>query len=212
MLWRPFSITSCVPFCFLGPSPSCLLHPHPSGLLCHQAWNSPWFPWTLGEHCPPRLSLTDDRVVPGGAQGSVWGGHGGPAPAPPGCSHAGLWGGSVLWRHPSLWEWTVPPTGHQHPGPRQDQVSVVNTLGEEGAGSILPGTGDAPTPCLGGKMGIILKPTVWRGIEEVRAWDAWQGEGLTCRGRQRPDQQSLGVLNREVILGLKSNAELPKGL
>lgn len=91
-------------------------------------------------------------------------------------------------------------------------MSVVNTLGEEGAGSILPGTGDAPTPCLGGKMEIILKPTVWRGIEEVRAWDAWQGEGLTCRGRQRPDQQSLGVLNREVILGLKSNAELPKGL
>lgn len=33
---------------------------------------------------------------------------------------------------------------------------------------------------------------------------------MTCRGRQRPDRQSLGVLNVEVILGPKSNEELLK--
>lgn len=128
--------TSALPFCSFALCPSCLLRLH-SGLLWPEAPCS--FPRPVGKQCLMQLSLTDDHVVPGGAQGSVRGGHGGSAPAPPGRGHASVWGGRVLWRHPSLREWAVPPVGHQHPGPRQDQVSGVNILREEGAGRLLPG-------------------------------------------------------------------------
>ena len=109
--------------------PSCLLHSHSSHLLWPEALHGS--PGPIEE----QSSQTGDHVVPGGAQGSVQGGHSGPAPAPPGRGHASLWGSCILWWHPSLREWAVSPAGHQHPGPCQDQVRAVKTLGEGGAGS-----------------------------------------------------------------------------
>lgn len=110
--------------CLSVPVP--LLPPPPSLLRSALAWSSPHFPRPVGKQCPPQLSLTGDRVVPGGARGSVWGRHGGPAPAPPVRGHTGFRGGCILWRHPPLWERAVPPPGHQHQGPCQDHVSLRN--------------------------------------------------------------------------------------
>lgn len=118
--------------CLLFPCPWALLPPPFSFLTFALAWSSPRFPRVYRGTVS---SETSDHVVPGGAQGSVQGGHSGPAPAPPGRGHASLWGSRILWRHPLLREWAVPQAGHQHPGPRQDQVRAVKTLGEEGAGS-----------------------------------------------------------------------------
>lgn len=43
-----------------------------------------------------------------------------------------------------------------------------------------------------GKMGIILKLQPGEEPERLGAWGCQEGEGWTCRGKQGPDQQSLG--------------------
>lgn len=59
-----------------------------------------------------------------------------------------------------------------------------------------------------GRLGIILQPQSGEKQERLEVRGTWEGEGVTCRGRQGPDEQSLGVLSREIIPGLKSNEEL----